>query len=106
MVDATFVQGDTDPDVSAILHDEDDPTKVLDLSTALGVRFQMRKADDREYTVDAAAAVDDAPAGAVHYTWSTNDLAIPGVYLVQWQVTKASGRIQTSIQKEIEVRRQ
>jgi len=105
MVDATFVQGDTDPDISAVLHDEDDPTAVLDLSTALGVRFQMRKGDDRAFTVNAAATIDDAEHGVVHYTWGAHDLAVHGKYQVQWEVTRASGRIQTSSQKEIEIRR-
>ena len=102
----TFVQGDTAPDITAIIHEEDDPTSVIDL-TDCAVKFQMRQSDDKRYTVNASATVTDAPAGAVSYSWGANDLAVPGTYVVQWEVTYPGGRIQTtSPEVTITVRRQ
>jgi hypothetical protein len=60
------------------------------------VRFQMRKADDRRYTVDGVAAVTDEPNGRVEYAWSANDLSVPGEYIGQWQITHGDGKIQTT----------
>jgi len=103
----TFVQGDTAPNITAFLHEEDDPSSVLDLSQAQGVSFQMRKQDDHRYTVNAAATILDAPAGRVSYSWGANDLSMPGTYVVQWEVTYLGGRIQTtSPEVTITVRRQ
>jgi hypothetical protein len=105
----TFVQGDTAPDITAILHEEDDPTVILKLTPdkVSGVRFQMRKADDNRYTVNAAAEVLDGEAGKVSYSWGPNDLGRWGDYIVQWEVTYLGGREQTtSPEVRITVRRQ
>jgi hypothetical protein len=103
----TFVQGDTAPDITAIIHEEDDPTSIVDLSTVEELRFQMRRQDDHRYTVNAAATVIDGPNGKVSYSWGANDLAVPGTYLVQWEVTYSGGRIQTtSPQVTVTIRRQ
>lgn len=103
----SFVQGDTAPDIASVIHDEDAPASPKNLSTATGVRFQMRKSDDRRYTVNAAATVVNAALGQVKYSWGANDLAVPGTYDVQWEVTWSGGRIQTTTPpEEIEVRRQ
>lgn len=91
----TFVQGDTEPAITAVIHAEDDPDAVIDLSDA-SVRFQMRKADDRRFTVDNAAVIVDAEEGRVRYTWGPNDLAVPGEYLCQWQVIYEDLRKQTT----------
>lgn len=102
----TFVQGDTAPDISAIIHEEDAPSSVVDLTNAT-VRFQMRRQDDHRYTVNASATVVDAQAGTVRYSWGANDLAVPGTYVVQWEVTYLGGRVQTtSPEVTITVRRQ
>lgn len=101
-----FVQGDTAPDIGAVLHVKGDSTTPIDLSGAT-VRFQMRKADDRAFTIDAAATVTDAGEGEVLYQWATNDLANPGDYQVQWEVTFADARVQTTATPNlIRVRRQ
>jgi hypothetical protein len=103
----TFVQGDTAPDITAVIHDEDDPTEIVDLSTVTGVRFQMRRQDDHRYTVNASAYVLDGPSGRVSYSWGANDLAVPGTYLVQWEITYSGGRTQTTSQPAtVTVRRQ
>lgn len=99
-----FVQGDTAPAVTGVIVHVSDETP-LDL-TGASVRFQMRKPDDRRFTVNAGATITDAAAGAVRYTWAVNDLTVPGGYIVQWEVTYADTRVQTTSQESITVRRQ
>lgn len=94
MTEATWVQGDTEPPITAILQRNGDA-----VGTISSVKFQMRKDDDRSYTVNAAASVidDSDPTGiAVKYLWGASDLNVPGDYHVQWEVTYASGRIETT----------
>jgi hypothetical protein len=66
----------------------------------------MRKSDDRRYTVNAAASITEPTAGKVSYAWAANDLAVPGDYLVQWEVTYADTRVQTTATDTVTVRRQ
>ncbi len=108
MSNPTWVQGDTRPSITATLHDKDIPTLILDLTTATGIRFQMRKADDRVYQIDAAAAIVGSPTlGNVRYTWQVNDLSVPGDFETQWEVTFNDGGIQTTADTNtITVRRQ
>jgi hypothetical protein len=102
----TFVQGDTAPDIASVLHALDDPDTVVDL-TGCTVRFQMRKADDRRFTVNALAEIMDHDSGVVRYRWGPNDLAVHGEYEVQWEITYPDARIQTTADTEtILVRRQ
>ena len=102
----TFVQGDTAPDITTTIHEEDVPGNIVNL-TDCTVRFQMRRPDDRRFTVNAAATVVNAAAGTVRYSWGPNDLAVPGDYQIQWEVTYLGGRIQTTAPvEEITVRRQ
>lgn len=101
-----FVTGDTAPDLHGTIHDASDPTTPVDLTDAT-VRLQMRKSDDRRFTVNAEAEVLDAEAGKVRYRWAANDLANQGEYLVQWEVTYPDARIQTTaVPNTIQVRRQ
>jgi hypothetical protein len=102
----TFVQGDTAPDITAIIHEEDTPSSIIDL-TSCTVRFQMRRSDDKRYQVNAAAQLLSAPNGSVSYSWGANDLSVPGTYVVQWEVTYPGGRVQTtSPEVTVTVRRQ
>lgn len=104
MSEQTFVQGDTAPPIRSQIRKEDDTPKDL---TGVTVKFQMRKSDDKRYTVDAAASVDDADEGRVSYSWAPNDLAVPGDYICQWELTFGDGRVQTTEPpNEITVRRQ
>jgi hypothetical protein len=104
-IEATFVQGDTGPDIVAQLHDELTPTIPLDL-TDCTVKFQMRKPDDKLLTVNEAAEITNASQGLVSYSWGAKDLAVYGEYDVQWQVTFEEGMIQTVAHpNRIEIRR-
>ena len=100
-----FIQGDTAPDLTATIHKADDATIPADL-TAATVSFRMRKPDDRRYTVNQPAAIVDAPTGRVSYTWSANDLAVPGTYEVTWHITFPDGKEQTTLKQTIEVQRE
>lgn len=101
-----FVQADTAPEIEAVIHDEDDPSSITDL-TDCSVRFQMRKPEDHRYTVNAPATITNASLGMVSYAWGPNDLAVPGTYNVQWEVTYPGGRTQTtSPEVQVTVRRQ
>lgn len=95
----TFVQGDTAPSIVSVIHLEDPPLTITNL-TGCTVRFQMRKNDDRRFTVNSIAQITNSAAGAVSYDWAPNDLAIPGTYQVQWEVTFPGGRIQTTAPTE------
>lgn len=106
MSDITLVQGDTAPDVTGALT-YDDGTAV-DLTDNLGIRFQMRKADDRRYTINGSASVvGDPTLGQVSYRFGANELDNPGDYQCQWEVTFSDGRVQTQAEvNTITVRRQ
>lgn len=100
-IEATFVQGNTGPDITAQLHDEADATQLIDLTGAT-VRFQMRKHDDQLFTVDADAdVVGDPTQGNVSYSWGANDLAVPGEYEAQWETTFPDGKVITTAQPNV-----
>jgi len=94
MAEKTFVQGDTAPDITALISRSDtgDPIDLTDST----VQFQMRKQDDRRFTVNGLADIIDAIAGKVAYSWGPNDLATPGDYLVQWEITFVDDKIETT----------
>lgn len=91
----TFVQGDTKPDINAVIHRQDDSNIPVDL-TGCSVRFQMKKENDKRFTVDAVATVTDAANGRVVYAWHDNDLTVPGEYVAQWRITYPGGAVQTT----------
>ena len=93
--EATFVQGNTAPDIVAQLHDELTPTIPLNLTTATSVRFQMRKPYDKLFQVDAAAVVTNPSQGLVYYSWGPKDLNIDGEFDAQWEVHWGDGKVQT-----------
>lgn len=95
-IEATFVQGDTAPGITAVLHEQGDTASPINLTGAT-VKFQMRKPDDQLFTVDAAADVVGNPVdGSVSYTWQATDLSVSGEYDVQWEITFSDGKIQTT----------
>ncbi len=107
MTTPVLVQGDTRPTIIAYLHDADDVTKVADLTGNASVLFQMRKWDDKVYTINAAADILDVPTAKVSYTFGANDLNVPGDYVIQWEVTYQDGGKQTTATPvKVTVRRQ
>lgn len=104
-----WVSGDTKPDISSQipLLDADgvETGSYADLTDA-DVDFQMRRPDDKRFTVNQPADIVDAPNGIVRYQWGVNDLSVPGVYQTQWEVTWPDTSIQTTAIAEITVRRQ
>jgi hypothetical protein len=104
--EGTWVQGDTGPDYVAVLSAINDPA-LLDLTEVASLKFQMRKPDDRRFTVNAPASVVGPPTnGRVRYQWGPNDLAYPGEYDTQIELVYIDGQIQTqALPTRITVRR-
>ena len=88
-----LVQGNTAPVIKATLTHKDGSALNL---TECHVYIQMRKADDKHFTVNAEATVATAATGKVEYTLGANDLNISGEYHVQWKVVYATGKVQTT----------
>jgi hypothetical protein len=84
MADLTFVQYDTAPSLFGTLTHSDG--SVFDLTDAT-VRFQMRLAIDRRFSVDSAAVIVEAAAGRVRYDWVAGDLSESGNFVSRWQIT-------------------
>jgi hypothetical protein len=105
MATLRLVQGDTKPSVSAILRHSDSTTPIN--LTGCTVNFQMRRQDDKVYTVNSACVVTNPVAGTVRYDWGVNDLMSPGDYLIQFEVTFSDGKKQTTASPiTVNVRRQ
>jgi len=88
VADLVFTQFDTQPSIFGTLTISG---TAVDLTGALGVRFQMRLATDRRLLVDSAAVVTNAAAGAVRYDWAAGDLATAGDCVSRWEVTFSDG---------------
>ena len=102
-----LVAGDTGPSVTSKLYEEDDPTEPLDLTGDTHVFFQMRRTADRRLMINREANIVGPPSsGEVMYLWAVDDLAIPGDYILEWQVVYPDGTKQTTaIPHEVTVRR-
>ena len=95
MADLSLVQGDSKPDVLGTLVDAVTGSPI-DLSNVDTVKFQMRETNDRRYTVNALALVTDAVNGKVRYSWAADDLARPGTFQAQWELTFNDATVQTT----------
>ena len=95
MSDLQVVQGDDKPDVIGTLYDSL-TNAPMDLTDVASVRFQMREANDRRYTINAAALVTDAANGKVRYSWAADDLSRPGNFQAQWELHFTDTTIQTT----------
>lgn len=91
MADLTLVASDTAPSVFGTITDVDGNPRNLTDAT---VRFQMRLAMDRRFTVDASAVVVTALEGRVRYDWQAGDLATAGDYVSRWRITYQDGSIE------------
>lgn len=90
MSDITVVSSDTAPSIFGTLSDTNGAINL----TGASVKFQMRPATDRRFTVDAAATIVTPLTGSVRYDWAAGDLATPGDYVMRWQVTLIGGAVQ------------
>lgn len=99
-----LVVGDHGQSVSGVIYSESDSSRE-DLNGA-EVRFQMRRTSDRRLLVNRIADIDTAASGEVSTTLTANDMAVPGSYVIEWQVTYPSGRQQTTANlHEVTIRR-
>jgi len=90
MADFCIKQGDTDPDITATLEDQNGTA--FDL-TDCTVKFHMKKGTTTK--VDAAATITDASGGEVKYSWLAADTDTAGKYSCEWEITKSDGQIET-----------
>ena len=90
MPDFYLKRNDTKEPIQATLSDQAGP---VDLSGAT-VRFHMK---DRRgvVVVDADAEVVTAASGVVRYQWQAEDTEAAGDFYAEWEVTFASGAVQT-----------
>lgn len=95
MADVELVQGDTRPALDGTLRTTSSGV-VLNLTDAASIRFQMRKEDDRLYTVDSPATILVPASGTVRYEWNEGDLNNPGDYIAQWEILWNDDTVQTT----------
>jgi len=93
LADLSFVSSDDQPSIFGTLAVNGE---VLDLTDADSVRFQMRPALDRRLSLDAEAVFVTRALGAVRYDWTPGDLAIPGDYVMRWEIRWNDGSTQHS----------
>jgi hypothetical protein len=92
MADFTIGQGDTAPTLYGTLTRSDGTA--YDLTTASGVRFQMRVQTSMAYAVDADAVIATPASGLVRYEWAPGDTADAGDYYASWEITWSDGTVQ------------
>lgn len=104
--DVVLVQGDQLPALDGTIFLT--LTKApMDLTDAVSVRFQMRRPNDRRYTIDAPAQFVQRAEGKVRYEWAANDLAATGLFQAQWEITWPGNKTQTTHPLNlVEIRRQ
>lgn len=90
----TLVQGDTASVLNGTITDEE-TNGPLNLTGAT-VFFQMRKPDDRRYTINGACSIVSPTAGTVRYAVAANDLNTAGEYQAQFEVHFADTTILTT----------
>lgn len=86
--------GDTGLDLQGVVRDENGAPKDI---TAATVRFHMRPLAGGTVKVNAVATNSQGAlgTGAVTYSWAPVDIDTAGLFLGEWQITYASGDVQT-----------
>jgi hypothetical protein len=93
MVDFSIKRRDRVPSISATLTDSQGAP--VDLTSAT-VKFIMSLSPGGGTpTLNVAAILVSAPAGAVRYDWAVGDTAASGSYVAEWEVTYSNGKKQT-----------
>lgn len=92
-----LVQNDTDPALVVGLVDPDTGL-AIDLTTAASVAFIFRQDGASAYKFKVAATIVGARAlGFVGYQWVTGDLDTAAMYQGEFEITWASGNVQTNV---------
>jgi hypothetical protein len=84
----TLKRGDTLPALRATLIDAVGSAVNI---TGATVRLHLNTPEP----LDAAAIIDNASLGEVHYDWQTGDTDEAGLFRAEWQVTFSNGQIET-----------
>jgi len=68
---------------------------IVDLDTAAGVTFKMKRFGRVDLKVNSAAVITDAANGAVEYRWSAGDTDEAGKYFAEYEVLWADSTTET-----------
>lgn len=92
----TYKQNDSGFKIQAVLsmRSPDGTLTAVALAGGDTVKWLFREEDSLTSKVEATAT-KEATTGLVSYTWVAGDLNTPGVYRGEWEVTFASGKVQT-----------
>lgn len=72
-----------------------DDGSALDLTTATGVVFRMRRDTESTFAFSRAGVIVTAASGIVRYDWQASDTVTPGTYYGEFVITFAGGKQQT-----------
>lgn len=86
-------RNDRKPYVNAVL--KDSSSSAVDLTSASGVSFIMKKEGESSTKINASATITDASNGEVQYQWAAGDTDTAGTYLAEFEVDWGSGIYQT-----------
>ncbi len=90
-LDFYIKQNDSSPIIRAKLRGAGNA--LLNLSAAT-VNFRMQKSSG-ENVIQGAAEIFDPSEGAVQYIWQSGDTSVAGVYLAEFEVTYADGKVES-----------
>lgn len=97
MADKTYKQNDYGFKIAATLHrvNADGSETPLVLVSADTVKFLMREWESLTSVLEVTATKDVLSPAAVSYTFVAGNLAVPGLYRGEWEVTFNAGGVQT-----------
>ncbi len=90
-LDFYIKQNDSSPIIRAKLRGAGNA--LLNLSAAT-VNFRMQKSSG-ENVIQGEAEIFDPSEGTVQYTWQSGDTSVSGVYLAEFEVTYADGKVES-----------
>tara|TARA_R110001606_G_scaffold10855_1_gene46910 strand:- start:468 stop:794 length:327 start_codon:yes stop_codon:yes gene_type:complete len=90
-LDFYIKQNDSSPTIRASLKGAGGTS--INLSTAT-VSFRMQKSSG-DNVVQGSAQIFDATEGIVQYSWVAGNTSVSGIYLAEFEVTYADGRVES-----------
>lgn len=93
MADFYIKQGDTQPDLVAILKDADGDA--VDLSTATSVTFHMRMKNETDVLINRATIISPTVTGQVTLVWLATETETAGDFEAEFEVLWNTGKIST-----------